>query len=271
MTTTPRVRRSSPTSRRRCCRQGTGAAWACIPAAISKAGGAPAPGRNGWRCTAIPTSRISTAATARRCRSGSSATSSRARAPAGSSSRRCRSMSAIPARRFVLRAENEWPLARTQWTKYFLQPDGLGLGTEAPVSETTLSYETTGDGLTFRTPPLTRPSRDHRPGGGEAVAVVADRRRRPFPGAAGVRSRRQGGGVRRLQRSARAGGTGLAARLPSQARSAAHAAVSAMAHPRRGMAADAGRAGRARHRDLADLDRGAAGLSHRAHCARQGL
>ena len=62
-----------------------------------------------------------------------------------------------PGERFVLRAENEWPLARTQWTKYFLQPEGLAMGTEAPVSETTLSYETTGDGVTFRTPALTRP------------------------------------------------------------------------------------------------------------------
>ena len=47
--------------RRRCCRPGTGAAWVCIRAAISKAICAPAPGRNGWRCTATPTSRISTA------------------------------------------------------------------------------------------------------------------------------------------------------------------------------------------------------------------
>ena len=62
-----------------------------------------------------------------------------------------------PGETFVLRAENEWPLARTQWTEYFLQPDGLGLGTQTPAGETTLSYETTGDGLTFRTPPLTKP------------------------------------------------------------------------------------------------------------------
>ena len=60
-----------------------------------------------------------------------------------------------PGETFALRAENEWPLARTRWTKYFLQPDGSGLGTEPPVRETTSSYETTGDGLTFRTPPLT--------------------------------------------------------------------------------------------------------------------
>jgi predicted acyl esterase len=59
-----------------------------------------------------------------------------------------------PGETFVLRAENEWPLARTQWTKYFLQPRDFRLGTEAPDGEATLSYETTGDGLTFRTQPL---------------------------------------------------------------------------------------------------------------------
>jgi predicted acyl esterase len=58
-----------------------------------------------------------------------------------------------PAEKFVLRAENEWPLARTQWTKYYLQPDGLGLGPAAPKGATTRRYETTADGLTFRMAP----------------------------------------------------------------------------------------------------------------------
>jgi predicted acyl esterase len=61
-----------------------------------------------------------------------------------------------PGEKFVLRAENEWPLARTQWTKYFLQPDGQSLGPDEPKDGTTLSYETTGDGITFSTPPLTK-------------------------------------------------------------------------------------------------------------------
>ena len=61
-----------------------------------------------------------------------------------------------PGEKFVVRAENEWPLARTQWTKYFLQPDGLGLSPDTTTATTTLSYETTGDGLTFRTPLLTK-------------------------------------------------------------------------------------------------------------------
>jgi predicted acyl esterase len=59
-----------------------------------------------------------------------------------------------PGEKFVLRAEREWPLARTQWTKYFLNPHGLALGTEGPADAAALSYDTTGDGLTFRTPPL---------------------------------------------------------------------------------------------------------------------
>ena len=61
-----------------------------------------------------------------------------------------------PGEKFELRAENEWPLARTAWTKYYLQPTDRALTTEPPDLETTISYETTGDGVTFLTPPLAR-------------------------------------------------------------------------------------------------------------------
>ena len=61
-----------------------------------------------------------------------------------------------PHETFVLRAESEWPLARTQWSKYYLQADGLALTSQEPAGAATLSYETTGDGLTFRMPPLTK-------------------------------------------------------------------------------------------------------------------
>ncbi len=60
-----------------------------------------------------------------------------------------------PHEKFVLREENEWPLARTQWTKYFLRPEAMLLVPEPSSATTTLGYETNGDGLTFRTPPLT--------------------------------------------------------------------------------------------------------------------
>ncbi len=59
-----------------------------------------------------------------------------------------------PGEHFTLRGENEWPIARTQWTKYYLWPSGR-LGTDVPTHERAISYETTGDGLTFHTPPMT--------------------------------------------------------------------------------------------------------------------
>jgi hypothetical protein len=61
-----------------------------------------------------------------------------------------------PHEKFVLRGENEWPLARTQWTKYFLQPEGFVLSAQPSATMTELEYETTGDGLTFSTPPMTK-------------------------------------------------------------------------------------------------------------------
>ena len=80
--------------------------------------------------------------------------------------------------------------------------------------------ETTGDGITFLTPPMTAGARSHRPGRGEDLAVVRHHRRRRVPGAARVRSRRQGSHLHRLERSAHAGRPRLAARLAPQARSA---------------------------------------------------
>ena len=59
-----------------------------------------------------------------------------------------------PNEKFLLRGENEWPLARTQWTKYFLRPDGLLLAPEPSPRSATLTYETSDDGLTFRTTPM---------------------------------------------------------------------------------------------------------------------
>jgi uncharacterized protein len=59
-----------------------------------------------------------------------------------------------PNETFVRRDENEWPLARTQWTKYFLHPDGMLLRPEPLPVSMTLTYDTSGDGLTFRTPPM---------------------------------------------------------------------------------------------------------------------
>ena len=56
-----------------------------------------------------------------------------------------------PGERFVLRYEHEWPLARTQWTKFHLDPAGMRLDTEPSAKAAKIEYDALGDGLTFRT------------------------------------------------------------------------------------------------------------------------
>ena len=59
-----------------------------------------------------------------------------------------------PGERFVERHENEWPLARTQWTKYYLNAQTHTLE-NAPVAEAaTATYAGFSEGVTFITPPI---------------------------------------------------------------------------------------------------------------------
>ena len=58
-----------------------------------------------------------------------------------------------PGNRFVERAEREWPLARTEWRRYYLDPADLTLRTDR-AGEGKASYAALGDGLTFLTAPL---------------------------------------------------------------------------------------------------------------------
>jgi predicted acyl esterase len=59
-----------------------------------------------------------------------------------------------PGERFVLRHENEWPLARTQWTKFFLDPANQALGAKSVAQPGQVTYEALGTGVTFWMPPL---------------------------------------------------------------------------------------------------------------------
>jgi predicted acyl esterase len=54
---------------------------------------------------------------------------------------------------FRLRAEGEWPLARTNWTRYYLDSAKLSL-TDEPAANGAADYQTEGAGLTYYTPPL---------------------------------------------------------------------------------------------------------------------
>jgi len=50
--------------------------------------------------------------------------------------------------------ENEWPLARTRWTKFYLNPADHSLGAEPVAEAGSVAYDGLGDGVTFLTPPL---------------------------------------------------------------------------------------------------------------------
>ncbi len=54
------------------------------------------------------------------------------------------------------RMEKEFPLARTQWTRYFLDADKLSIGTNAPAKSATASYDALGEGISFATAPFTK-------------------------------------------------------------------------------------------------------------------
>jgi hypothetical protein len=59
-----------------------------------------------------------------------------------------------PGEKFAQRAEDEWPLKRTRWTKFYLDPATMALTTRRASKSAKLSLAAMGDGLTFLTPPL---------------------------------------------------------------------------------------------------------------------
>ena len=58
--------------------------------------------------------------------------------------------------KFVSRAENEWPLKRTRWTKYYPDPSTMTLTTKQPSGSARLKFASMGDGLVFLSPPFTK-------------------------------------------------------------------------------------------------------------------
>ncbi len=52
------------------------------------------------------------------------------------------------------RAEQEWPLARTQWTKLYFDAGQRTLSPAAPKAEIEVSYDTQGEGIDFTTAPF---------------------------------------------------------------------------------------------------------------------
>ncbi len=59
-----------------------------------------------------------------------------------------------PGEKFVLRHENEWPIARTQWTKFYLDAANQTLSAKPVLQTGQITYEALGKGVTFMMPPL---------------------------------------------------------------------------------------------------------------------
>ncbi len=60
----------------------------------------------------------------------------------------------LPGEKFVERHENEWPLARTSWTRFYLHPADMTLSTSAQQSTRSVTYGGLSEGVTFLTEPL---------------------------------------------------------------------------------------------------------------------
>ncbi|MBL8653837.1 MAG: CocE/NonD family hydrolase, partial [Alphaproteobacteria bacterium] len=57
-----------------------------------------------------------------------------------------------PGEHFTPRGENEWPIARSQWTRLHLDPATMALTEAVPAAQGKISYATMSDGLTFMLP-----------------------------------------------------------------------------------------------------------------------
>jgi len=59
-----------------------------------------------------------------------------------------------PGERYVWRDEDEWPLKRTRWTKFYMDPIDSSLRPTPSKNDGTVTYRGLSDGVTFVTPPL---------------------------------------------------------------------------------------------------------------------
>ena len=103
--------------------------------------------------------------------------------------------------KFPSRDEKEWPLARTEWTKLYLDPEAKALTREPPKKTATLTYEAMGEGVDVSDRAVCGGDRDHRPVSAEDRAVVGDERCRCIPCSSGFRPEGQRGRLLRRPRS----------------------------------------------------------------------
>lgn len=59
-----------------------------------------------------------------------------------------------PGGKYIFRSENEWPIARTKWTRLFMDSSSFLLSSNRPNKESSVEYEAMSDGVTFLSQPL---------------------------------------------------------------------------------------------------------------------
>ncbi len=193
---------------------------------------------SGWRRTASSTGPTTTPTTACRFRRNSSPISSRARRTAGTRSRRsgCRcatSTSSSSATRTSgrSRAPSGPSITSTRTTVWRPRPKARGK----------LTFDALGDGLTFLTAPLEKETEITGPIAARLAISSSTSDADLFLIVRVLSPEHEGDRVPGRARSAHADRAGLAARLAPQARRQAQPSLSALSHPRREAAAQAGR------------------------------
>ena len=271
--TTPTTGRARPIGRRsrcRSCPRPIGAARVCIRAAILRASCARPPSRNGWRRMAIEHWTHFYTDYGRELQKRffdhflNGEDTSWAKQPKVL-------LQVRHVDEFVERAENEWPLARTQWTKFYLDPADGAL-THAPAEARRAQLRRLGDGAHLSSRRRCRPKPRSPARRRSSFRLVIDERRRSVPRSCGCsrRTSRKSSSrapSTRIRRSRRAG----CAPRTANSTSKLSAAYPPLPHARREAAAQARRSRGARYRDLADVDRRAGGISRRPQHSRQGL
>jgi predicted acyl esterase len=56
--------------------------------------------------------------------------------------------------KFTVRYEEDWPIPRTKWTKFYLHSESMSLSETPPESKDVISFEAMGEGLNFISAPL---------------------------------------------------------------------------------------------------------------------
>ena len=124
-----------------------------------------------------------------------------------------------PHENFVLRAETNGRSRARNGPNISCNPRQARSRRSRRMPTATLDYDTTGDGLTFRTPPMAESFEITGPVAAKLWLSSPTSDADVFLVAAAVRSRPEGSHLHRLERSAGAGRARLAARLAAQARS----------------------------------------------------